>query len=515
MCVCVHVCVCVYVCVSVFCTCVGRWIAAVDRMPPPLPVPPLSGADVGISEFVSGEDVPGIGGRVKCFPEDFQVNEVRLRDGSVVKASFDMVQADAEGRLILGTDHWAQAKEDAQGCVKDPLRRHCPKPGEDCFRFTMIKRQADTLEALAELSRVCGVAPRTFSFCGIKDSWAVTAQEVCANIADITPIDIARAVQHSIPWMRVENFRMISSAEGPLGWLAPGRLLGNRFSIIIRCACAPAAVNFTQGGGVEEQVCETAEAVDEAVTRAVKHVEHFGFINYVGLQRFAKGGVRSDLVGLAYLRTDYPQCIDAMLTGMARNPAECAEGRQGLHAISRSSRTHWVDVWKRTNSPTGTFFRPTHCRRLRWLHARDTHAHAHKGTQTRARTRVCALSHAHLHTYARTHAIVLACDTLKASQMAACARHTHARTQTHTHTHTHMCILSLPHTLAHTPTHARNCFCVRHTAGVSATAVISARRTHTPTYTHTHPDTHTHIPFLSLSLPHVYIFFGVRHTACA
>jgi hypothetical protein len=45
-----------------------------------LPVPPLSCADVGISEFASGS-VPGIGGRLKCFPEDFQVNEIRLRDG--------------------------------------------------------------------------------------------------------------------------------------------------------------------------------------------------------------------------------------------------------------------------------------------------------------------------------------------------------------------------------------------------------------------------------------------------
>ena len=36
---------------------------------------------------------------------------------------------------------------------------------------------------------------------------------MCANIANIEPIDVAAAVQH-VPWMRVEQFNMISAAEG-------------------------------------------------------------------------------------------------------------------------------------------------------------------------------------------------------------------------------------------------------------------------------------------------------------
>ena len=215
-----------------------------------------------------------------------------------------------------------------------------------------MKRQADTLEALAELSRILQVPPRTFSFSGIKDSWAVTAQEVCANIANVEPIDVAAAVQH-VPWMRVEQFNMISAAEGARGWLAPGRLFGNRFAIVIRSACAQAG-SSTAGqkgadgrGGAEG---ENLEAIDAAIRRAVKSVEESGFINYVGLQRFAKGGVRSDLVGLAYLRADYPACIEAMLTGVARSPTECGEGV----AASNFPRAHWVQVWKRTNSPSAT-----------------------------------------------------------------------------------------------------------------------------------------------------------------
>ena len=322
-------------------------VRAVIAMPPPVPVAPLQYADVGISEFVCG-DVPGIGGRIKCFPEDFQVNEVRLRNEQVVEASFELVACDARGRLVLGTEHWPREPDDSEGRVHDPLRGRGPGQDETAFRFVLVKRQADTLEALAELSRLLQVPPRTFSFSGIKDSWAVTAQEVCAKIADIAPIDVVAAVQHT-PWMRVEQFNMIPAAEGPRGWLAPGRLLGNRFSIVIRSACAGmqgAATADGSGGAAGGQPA----TMDAAIRRAVKSAEVSGFINYVGLQRFAKGGVRSDLVGLAYLRADYPACIEALLAGVARSPAECAEGVTACHR----PRAHWMEVWKRTNSPSAT-----------------------------------------------------------------------------------------------------------------------------------------------------------------
>ena len=99
-----------------------------------VPVAPLQCADVGISEFVCG-DVPGIGGRIKCFPEDFQVNEVRLRDKAVVRPSFPMVACDAHGRLVLGTEHWLRQPCDGEGRVQDPLQGHRPGRDETAFRF--------------------------------------------------------------------------------------------------------------------------------------------------------------------------------------------------------------------------------------------------------------------------------------------------------------------------------------------------------------------------------------------
>jgi tRNA(Glu) U13 pseudouridine synthase TruD len=113
--------------------------------------------------------------------------------------------------------------------------------------------------------------------------------------------------------MRVEQFRMIPASEGHMGWLAPGRLRGNRFSIVIRRSCL--ALD-PESGRREDATNNSAHAAaalaaalaaaDATIRNAVKSVQEFGFINYVGLQRFAKGGVRSDIVGLACLRCDYP-----------------------------------------------------------------------------------------------------------------------------------------------------------------------------------------------------------------
>lgn len=52
--------------------CAGVSAGAISMPPPPV-APLVACADVGISEFAAG-DVAGIGGRIKCYPEDFQVS---------------------------------------------------------------------------------------------------------------------------------------------------------------------------------------------------------------------------------------------------------------------------------------------------------------------------------------------------------------------------------------------------------------------------------------------------------
>ena len=90
---------------------------------------------------------------MKAYPEDFQVNEIRLRDGKACEATFDIVTCDDHGCLHLGTERWPTESEEEGGWVKDPLPTRHVGEGEESFRFVMVKRNADTLEALAELSR--------------------------------------------------------------------------------------------------------------------------------------------------------------------------------------------------------------------------------------------------------------------------------------------------------------------------------------------------------------------------
>ena len=258
---------------------------------------------------------------------------MRLRDGGVCGTTFDLVSCDGGARLILGTEHWpAQSSaQDEKGRLWKRRRQACAQTQEEDdargFRFVLIKRQSDTLEAIAELALALHVPQRTFSFAGIKDSWAVTAQEVCAHFAPgLTPMEVAAAVHEHLPSMRVEQFHTIPEREGRMGWLAPGRLRGNRFSIVIRSACPG---------------LEGAAAAEAQIRAAVEQVKTSGFINYVGPQRFAKGRVRSDLVGLAYLKGDYPLCVDAMLVGAellgADHDVAAAHGSQ--RAVGRS-RAH-------------------------------------------------------------------------------------------------------------------------------------------------------------------------------
>ncbi|CAK0828427.1 unnamed protein product, partial [Prorocentrum cordatum] len=82
------------------------------------------------------------------------------------------------------------------------------------------------------------------------------------------------------------------------------------------------------------------------VRQALRSLRRRGFVNYVGMQRFGKAGVRSDLLGLAYLRGEYERCVDLLLhqgAGGCRNEAG-AGGRE----------FKWVETFRRTGSAAAT-----------------------------------------------------------------------------------------------------------------------------------------------------------------
>ncbi|CAK9019441.1 unnamed protein product [Durusdinium trenchii] len=224
--------------------------------------------DCGISAFINWELTP-IGGSLKSCPEDFVVEELPLED-------FEEEASDALPFL----------------------------------RFRLTKRGLDTLEAVDALANACHLSAQKFGFAGIKDSFAITTQEITVEASAISEAALRNVVKEHLPYMEVNHFRRCPKR------LVPGQLKGNRFILRVR--------------GVSPS----------AVPAAMESLQSRGFINYVGMQRFGKGGLRSDQLGLAYLQKNYERCVDLLLRQAGDDTVSLGPGRL----------PKWAEVFRRTHS---------------------------------------------------------------------------------------------------------------------------------------------------------------------
>nr|MDO8116198.1 tRNA pseudouridine(13) synthase TruD [Candidatus Sigynarchaeota archaeon] len=105
---------------------------------------------VGIRHHVTPE-LPGIGGEIKNLLSDFIVQEITT------------------GRDIIET---------ADGAFVDPRQQRKPPRGNRKYtRFVLKKFGFDTIHAIEYISRRIGVPSGKFSFAGIKDNQAISAQQ--------------------------------------------------------------------------------------------------------------------------------------------------------------------------------------------------------------------------------------------------------------------------------------------------------------------------------------------------
>ncbi|KAF4742105.1 hypothetical protein FOZ63_029570 [Perkinsus olseni] len=278
----------------------------------------VDNVDVGITELLRPAGVGGIGGMIKVYPEDFCVNEIRLVDGSVVEMPSDVDFSDA-GSTCASTPSPAESPADGMESSDDE-RWGC--------KFVLAKTRTDTLEAVHLLSTAVtsyvGAAAgrgavRDFGFAGIKDSWAVTAQEM--TVKGVTTEELEGAVARFLP--ASVQIRDVNSCDRE-DRLRPGMLGGNRFRIRIR--------------GIRPGVSR------EQLDVTLGHVRDNGFINYVGMQRFGKGGVASPDVGLAYIKRDYSAAIDRLMSDPAADNPGPSRGRRSTKRDSSS----WQSVWRKT-----------------------------------------------------------------------------------------------------------------------------------------------------------------------
>lgn len=142
-----------------------------------LPTPPGLERDVGMERYLTSE--PGIGGRLKTFPEDFVVEEVPLA----------FPPPAAEGKYTVAA---------------------------------LRVKNWETNRLMGELARQFGISRDTIFFAGTKDKRAITTQYVSLKVpeADVRSLDLKDV--EVLTTQRVDRAPKI------------GELVGNRFAIRVR-----------------------------------------------------------------------------------------------------------------------------------------------------------------------------------------------------------------------------------------------------------------------------------------
>jgi tRNA pseudouridine13 synthase len=218
---------------------------------------------VGIHVFTT--KTAGVGGRIRCQPEDFVVQEIDPDGGVAPLEPVNVVYPDQPGKFVA---------------------------------FFLVKRNIDTLQAIRQLSRILGVSYKRFSYAGIKDSRAVTSQRV--SLRDASPHDF---LGRDTPILKMLHPHRVSKP------IVPGSLQGNRFSIIIR------DIEVTRPEAVER------------VTRTKAEFEQLGgILNFFGHQRFGMPHPNTHLIGKQILEGDLKKAVYVLLDKANLESPEVDEG---------------------------------------------------------------------------------------------------------------------------------------------------------------------------------------------
>lgn len=218
-------------------------------------MPSVPSIEVGIGIEVYASKTPGVGGLIKCSPEDFVVEEV-LRDGS--KAS---VRLEDSGVGLL-SDHGRYLI-----CV-------------------MVKKGWDTLLAIEELAKALGIGSDRIGFAGIKDADALTAQYI--SVGGASP-------------SRLTNVNIEGLLIKPLGYsseeISPEKLFGNSFTITVR------SIRVSK---------ETAKRRIERISGEL--AEFGGMPNFFGHQRFGTRRPITHIVGKHIVKGNFRDAVLTLLT---------------------------------------------------------------------------------------------------------------------------------------------------------------------------------------------------------
>ena len=231
--------------------------------------------------------------------------------------------AEEEGKKVIRIWHVHFATDMPNHGKFDRSNRR-PRPPAKFLRFVMYKENLDTNSALNVIQRKCGWGgggrgggrggrmrqhSLRLGFAGMKDKRGVTTQFVTMP-ARSSVKNLIRAVNSresncdngqvggghtdsgGVSVLRIGSF--VYTDED----LRLGRLLGNRFDVVLRNVVVP---NDSDRATTKETLKQAAESMGTA-----------GFINYFGVQRFGKYG-DTHLVGIAMLKKDFAKAVDIIM----------------------------------------------------------------------------------------------------------------------------------------------------------------------------------------------------------
>lgn len=145
----------------------------------------------------------------------------------------------------------------------------------------LVKQGMPTFEAVERLAKNLEIPTNNINYAGLKDSGAVTSQEVSFN--GIRPEKLANL---NIPNLFLKNIHERK------GVVEVGSLLGNRFTILVR----------------------TAPVEENQVEEKVTHFNQEGFLNFYSLQRFGPR-LLSHKIGQLILQGKYQEAVKMHLIG--------------------------------------------------------------------------------------------------------------------------------------------------------------------------------------------------------
>eukprot|EP00927_Polykrikos_kofoidii_P014248 TRINITY_DN16235_c0_g1_i1.p1 TRINITY_DN16235_c0_g1~~TRINITY_DN16235_c0_g1_i1.p1 ORF type:complete len:605 (-),score=82.73 TRINITY_DN16235_c0_g1_i1:264-1811(-) len=160
------------------------------------------------------------------------------------------------------------------------------------LHFRLYQEGVGTQEALGVIARCLKRKLHTFCVAGIKDRRSISIQRV--SVRGVRRSALRRAVLDPL-WCQRIRFSDLEYNPHPLRL---GELGGNHFDLALR--------------GVPREFAETSAGM-AVVQRAMEALQHRGFLNYFGLQRFGTQVISPHTVGAALVSGNYSRALELIL----------------------------------------------------------------------------------------------------------------------------------------------------------------------------------------------------------